>query len=355
MVNPLLEKIKKNSTIKQTAVINESKVFGKKTQVETDVPIINLALSGEFDGGLSPGILQIAGQSKHFKSGFAMLIASSFLRKYADGIVLFYDSEFGTPESYFTNFDVDVNRVVHTPITNIEELKFDIVNQLKNLVKEDNILILIDSLGNVASSKEVEDAEDKKSVADMSRAKALKSLFRIITPHLNLKNIPMVVINHTYKEIGLYPKYIVSGGTGAYYSSNDIWIIGRQQDKDGKELQGFNFIINIDKSRFVQEKSKFPVSVSFGGGINKWSGLFDLALEGGFITNPKQGWYNYAPYGEKMMRLSELENDPKLWNTLLKDESFKTFGRHKFKLNTPTALYSEFEKNNGSESDEPNE
>jgi RecA/RadA recombinase len=245
MTNPLLEKIKKNSTIKQTATINESKVFGKKTQVETDVPIINLALSGEFDGGLSPGILQIAGQSKHFKSGFAMLIASSFLRKYADGIVLFYDSEFGTPESYFTNFDVDVNRVIHTPITNIEELKFDIVNQLKNIVKEDNILILIDSLGNVASSKEVEDAEDKKSVADMSRAKALKSLFRIITPHLNLKNIPMVVINHTYKEIGMYPKDIVSGGTGAYYSSNDIWIIGRQQDKDGKELQGFNFIINI--------------------------------------------------------------------------------------------------------------
>lgn len=350
MVNPLLEKIKKNSTIKQTAAINESKIFGKKEQIQTDVPMINAAASGEFDGGISPGILQIAGQSKHFKSGFALLLAGAFLKKYKDGIVLFYDSEFGMPESYFSNFDVDTSRVVHTPITNIEELKFDIVHQLNNIVKEDKILILVDSLGNAASNKEVEDAENAKSVADMSRAKAVKSLFRIITPHLNLKDIPMVVINHTYKEIGMYPKDIVSGGTGAYYSSNDIWIIGRQQDKDGQELNGFNFIINIEKSRFVKEKSKFPISVTFEGGINKWSGLFDLALEGGFITNPKQGWYNYAPYGEKMMRKSDLEFDSKLWNELLQNEKFRAFGRHKFKLDgAMNSLSTQGETSDGNE------
>ena len=56
-------------------------------------------------------------------------------------------------------------------------------------------------MGNLASKKEVEDAEAGKSVADMSRAKAFKSLFRMVTPHLTLKDIPLIVVNHTYKEI----------------------------------------------------------------------------------------------------------------------------------------------------------
>ena len=81
----------------------------------------------------------------------------------------------------------------------------------------------------------------------MSRAKQMKSLFRMVTPHLNLKDIPLIAVNHTYKEIGLYPKDIVSGGTGAYYSADAIWIIGRQQEKDGAEIAGYNFVINIEK------------------------------------------------------------------------------------------------------------
>ena len=91
-------------------------------------------------------------------------------------------------------------------------------------------MIVIDSIGNLASKKEVEDALDQKSVADMSRAKQIKSLFRMVTPHLTLKDIPTVVVNHTYKEIGMFPKDIVGGGTGSYYSADNIYILGRQQE-----------------------------------------------------------------------------------------------------------------------------
>ena len=101
----------------------------------------------------------------------------------------------------------------------------------------------------------------------------------------------MIVVNHTYKEIGMFPKDIVGGGTGSYYSADTIWILGRQQDKDGTEVVGYNFIINVEKSRYVREKSKIPVTVSFDGGINKWSGLLDIALEGNFVTKPSNGWY----------------------------------------------------------------
>jgi len=313
----LMSKLLKNSTVKMTAPILDSKVYGKKDACTTPVPMINVALSGKVDGGLLPGLLTLAGPSKHFKTAFALLIAASFQKKHKDGVVLFYDSEFGSPLSYFESFGVDTDRVVHTPITNVEEMKFDIVKQLEGIEKNDNICIVVDSVGNLASKKEVEDAINEKSVADMSRAKALKSLFRIVTPHLNLKDIPMVVVNHTYKEIGLFPKDIVGGGTGSYYSSDAIWIIGRQQEKDGTEIKGYHFVINIEKSRHVREKSKIPITVMFDGGIAKFSGLMEVALKGGYLVKPKNGWYTTAnpetgEVADKNMRAKEIVDDGKL-------------------------------------------
>lgn len=194
----LRDKLVKNSTIKETAVLTESKVYGKKDLITTPVPIINAALSAKLDGGLTPGLTVIAGESKHFKSNFMLLMASSYLKKYDDAIILFYDSEFGTSESYIESFGIDPERIVHTPITDIEKLKHDIAQQLDSITREDHIIVLIDSIGNLASKKEAADALSGNDAQDMSRQKQLKSLFRIVTPHLTLKNIPMVVINHIY-------------------------------------------------------------------------------------------------------------------------------------------------------------
>lgn len=322
-MSTLMDRILKNSKTKMSAPLADSRVFEKKDMASTPVPMINVALSGKIDGGLSPGLLMLAGPSKHFKTAFTLLMIASWQKKYPDGIVLFYDSEFGSPQSYFESFGVDLSRVVHTPIMDIEGLKFDIMGQLDALEKNDRICIAIDSIGNLASKKEVEDALNDKSVADMTRARQLKSLFRMITPHLTLKNIPLIAINHTYKEISLYPKDIVSGGTGGYYSSNDIWIIGRQQEKEGTEVSGYNFIINIEKSRNVKEKSKIPISVSYDGGISKWSGLFDVALEGGYIVKPQVGWYEAVDpsTGEVLTdskkRQKELADNKEFWLMML--------------------------------------
>jgi RecA/RadA recombinase len=287
----LLDKIKKNSTIKDSAILANSKFFNAKDMITTGVPMVNVALSGNLDGGLTPGLTMWAGPSKHFKTAFSLLMAKSYMDKYSESVLLFYDSEFGTPQSYFDTFGIDTERVIHTPLTDIEQLKFDIMKQLEGIDRGDRVMIIIDSIGNLASKKEVEDALEGKSVADMSRAKQVKSLFRMVTPHLNLKDIPMVVVNHTYKEIGMFPKDIVGGGTGSYYSADNIFILGRQQEKEGTEIVGYNFIINVEKSRYVKEKSKIPVNVSFNGGINKWSGLLDIALESGHVVKPTNGWY----------------------------------------------------------------
>ena len=201
----IMDKLKKNSKLSHTAVLSESKFFTDKDMIPTDVPMLNVALSGSLEGGLTPGLTVLAGPSKHFKSSFALKIASAYMKQYPEAVMLFYDSEFGSPQEYFQNFDIDTERVLHTPVTNVEELKFDLINQLEQLERDDKVIIIIDSIGNIASKKELDDALNEKSVADMSRAKALKGLFRMCTPHLTMKDIPMLAINHTYQEIGLFP------------------------------------------------------------------------------------------------------------------------------------------------------
>ncbi len=331
----LLDKLKKNTTIKESSILSKSKFFSQKDMVQTEVPMINVALSGSLDGGITPGLTMLAGPSKHFKSAFGLLLASSYLKKYKDAIVLFYDSEFGTPQKYFETFDVDMNRVLHTPITSVEELKIDIMNQLQDISAEDKIIVIIDSIGNLASKKEVDDSIEGKTVADMTRAKGIKSLFRMITPHLTIKDIPLVVVNHTYKEIGMFPKDIVGGGTGSYYSADTIWILGRQQDKGKDGLQGYNFIINVEKSRYVKEKSKIPITVSFNGGMQKYSGLLDLAIEAKFVTKPSPGWYakidrKTGEVGAKV-RLDATQTK-EFWYPILEDKQFKTFVQEKYQI-----------------------
>ena len=329
-MNALLDKLKKNTTIKETNVLSESKLFSTKDLIQTSVPALNVALSGKLDGGLTPGLTVFAGPSKHFKTAFAMMLVKSFLDKYDDGIVLFYDSEFGAPQSYFENFGIDTGKVVHTPITDIEQLKHDIMKQVNELERKDRVMIVVDSVGNLASKKEVDDALDGKSVADMTRAKQMKSLFRMITPHLTIKDIPMVVVNHTYMEIGMFPKAIVSGGTGIYYSADNIFIIGRQQEKQGTEVVGYNFIINVEKSRYVREKSKIPIEVTFEGGISKWSGLLDMALESGHVIKPSNGWYQLATE-EKKHRLNDTYNK-EFWLPVLTDPTFSDWIEKRYRM-----------------------
>ena len=330
-----MDKLKKNSKISTTEVLAQSKFFNEKEMTPTDVPMINVALSGSIDGGLAPGLTVLAGPSKHFKTSFALLMAGAYLKAHPDAVMLFYDSEFGSPQAYFEQFGIDVSRVLHTPIANVEELKFDMISQLEEIDREDKVIIVIDSIGNLASKKELEDALSEKSVADMSRAKALKGLFRMATPYLTMKNIPMLAINHTYKEIGLFPKDVVGGGTGIYYSADNIWILGRQQDKKGTEIQGYHFVINVEKSRFVKEKSKIPITVSWDGGVRSYSGLLDVALAGGYVTKPSNGWYaetsvQTGEVGPKVRYDQTLTEE--FWQPIFDNTDFKEFVKKQYTI-----------------------
>lgn len=341
-MSKLMDKMIKSTKLVGADILCDSKLFSEKEIIQTDIPAINIALSGDLDGGLRPGLLSLAAPSRHFKSNFALMMAAAYIKKHPDAIILFYDSEFGSNETYFAAFNISAEKVLHIPITTIEELMSDLSAKLDNknddgIKRGDKVFILVDSIGNLSSLKEAENAAVNHIVADVGiRAKMLKSFYRIITPHLTLKNIPMVAVQHVYQTMETYSRSVMSGGTGGMLSSDNVWIIGKSQEKDGTDLVGYNFNINIEKSRYVKEKSKIPILVTYDGGISKFSGILEMALEAGEVTKPSNGWYTLIDKatGEILggkVRAKETQCEEFL-GVVLKRESFKQWIRETYKL-----------------------
>lgn len=212
MASKMMERFLKNSPTKFASVLSESVLFNDKDTIPTDIPIFNIAFSGSLHGGIASGLTLLAGPSKSFKSLTSLVCVKAYLDKYQDAICILYDSEGGMTPDMLKSNGVDPSRVLHIPIDHLEMLKFDIVKQLQEIKRGDKVIFVIDSIGNTASLKELTDALDEKTVAEMQRAKNIKGLFRIVTPSLVNKDIPCIAICHTYSDMGMYPKQIISGG-----------------------------------------------------------------------------------------------------------------------------------------------
>lgn len=336
----LKERLIKASTSKMTSELGKSKFFNDKDVVRTKIPMLNIAFSGDLAGGVQAGLTIFAGPSKHFKSNMSLTVVSAYMNKHPDAICLFYDSEFGITPAYLKSQGVDPDRVIHTPIQSVEQLKVDMVNQLEAIERGEKVIVFIDSIGNMASKKETEDALNEKVVADMTRAKALKSLFRIATPYFTLKNIPCIAVNHTIETIEMFSKTVMTGGTGPMYSADTVFIIGKRQIKDGTELEGYQFVLNAEKSRTVKEKSKFFIDVRFDGGIDPYSGLLDMALDIGFVVKPKNGWYarEYCDVNTGEMHREDKSwrakdtSSTEFWGPLFKHEPFREAIKRRYQL-----------------------
>lgn len=138
---------------------------------------------------------------------------------------------------------------------------------------------------------------------------------------------------------------VVTHNTGVYLSADNIYILGRQQEKDGTEIVGYNFIINVEKSRYVKEKSKIPISVTFDDGVSKWSGLIDIALELGFVTKPSNGWYSRVntqtgEMEEKKYRLKET-NTKDFWEQILNSEKFRDAVYNRYAISSGSVISDE--------------
>lgn len=314
-----------------------SKVLEKEKKLhDTGVYGLNLAFGGDLvSGGLSQGVTCIAGKSKSFKTLFGLIACKAYLDAYPDAHMLFYDSEGGASQEYFESVGIDTDRVIYIPVMNVEELKFDLTSKLEEIRSEyesaktekdkPRFVVFIDSIGNLASIKEVRDAMSDNPAADMgTRAKALKALFRIVTPYFDRCEMSMIAIMHTYDDMGSMgaPKQIMSGGTGPMYSANNVFIVGKRQIKEGKDVVGWQFILNAEKSRTIREKSAIPFEVLYGSGMDTYSGLLDIAIATGHVVKPKMGWYARANVEDDKNWRRKETSTPKFWNALLEDQSF---------------------------------
>lgn len=341
-MSSLTERMLKNSAKDvDSSMLENSIIFNDTNTISrTKLPILNIALLGDIVGGLPSGLVTVAGPSKHFKSNLSLLMVGAYLKKYPDAICVFYDNEFGINKAMFRAMDIDISRIVHVPIKNVENLKFDMIKKLNDIERSDHVVFLLDSMGNLASVKEMEDAENEKSVADMSRAKSFKSFYRMITPYLTIKDIPFIQIAHVYDTQEFISKTVISGGTGQQYSSNIQFIVGRQQVKDSaKKLEGYDFVINIEKSRYVREKEKFVFQATFKDGINPYSGLLDVACDLGFVLRPTKQKYQVNlidDSGESKTLEREWgrkETDcAAFWGPLLKSENFRQAIRDRYQI-----------------------
>ena len=132
-------------------------------------------------------------------------------------------------------------------------------------------------------------------------------------------------VNHYALENG-----VISHNTGSVYNSDNIFIIGRQQEKDGTETTGYNFTLNVEKSRFVKEKSKFNITVSFENGVSRWSSLLDEAMDLGFVQKPSQGWYTKEIEGQKYREAET--NTYEFWKEIIENVDFQQKIREKYQL-----------------------
>jgi len=332
--NGLLDKILSNSNSDIASIIDSSSFFNDMEMIPTDVPILNLAYSGKIDGGFSGGLITIAGPSKHFKSSFGLVSIKAHQKKYPEGFVIFYDSEGGITINYLKKHGIDTSRVIHDFVTDVEELKHRMVPQLDGLEKGDPVMMFVDSIGNLSSKREYDNAIEGNTAADMTRAKELKSLSRLINGKLKIKRIPCIAVNHSYQTLELYSKTQVGGGTGFIYSSDTIWIVGRSQDKnkDTNEIEGWYFTITIDKSRFVKEKLKFNVHVTYDGGIAKYSGLAEIADELGVIQKTKIG--KKIAYSYKGLEVLDdvIDTHEEFWTKVFNESDFKKLAEEKYTL-----------------------
>lgn len=334
MKNDLMSRMLKTSTIEETSTLDNS-VFFKSEDIKTDIPILNAAFSGDLNGGFSEGITMICGESKTYKTGLLVQLALAHQRKYKDGIVVLFDSEF-SPIEYYEDAGVDMSRVLHIPIKHIEELKFEAMIQLENLKRDDNVIVIVDSIGGLASKKEVQDALSGSDKSDMTRPKQLASFFRMITPLVNMKGIPFIMINSHYTTLEMFSKNVTGGGMKPYLASDNVFFITRAQDKDGKVLKGYYFTITADKSRKIKEKSKFILHITSEHGIDKYSGLFELAIESGLVIQSAAWYQTFDPETgeliEKKKRRSDIETD-EFFESLLKNDKFNEFVKDKYLLN----------------------
>ena len=256
--------------------------------IDTGSYIFNALLSGSLYGGLpSNKTTALAGESATGKTFFLMGIVKNFLDSNPNSGVIYFESESAITKQMVIDRGIDPERMVILPVTTVQEFRTQSLKVLDSyLMKADKrpMLMCLDSLGMLSTTKEVEDTSSGKETRDMTRAQVLKAAFRVLTLKLGKAKIPMVITNHTYDVVGsMFPTKEMGGGSGLKYAASSIVYLSKKKEKDGSEVIGNIIHCKNHKSRLTQENKMVDVRLTYNKGLDKYYGLLDLAIKYGMF------------------------------------------------------------------------
>ena len=258
--------------------------------IDTGSYIFNALLSGSIYGGLpSNKITALAGESATGKTFFVLGMVKTFLDENPDAGVIYFESESAITKDMIEERGIDSKRMIIFPVATVQEFRTQAVKILDKYIDDEEkqpMMMCLDSLGMLSTTKEMEDTAAGNETKDMTRAQVLKAAFRVLTLRLGRAKVPMVVTNHTYDSMGsMFPTKEMGGGSGLKYAASQIVFLGKKKEKDGKEVIGNIIHCKNHKSRLTVENKMVDVRLNYEKGLDKYYGLLDLALKYGIFKS----------------------------------------------------------------------
>ena len=254
--------------------------------IDTGSYALNALLSGTIFGGLpSNKITAIAGEAATGKTFFALGIVKHFLDKNKDAGVIYFESESAITKDLVESRSIDSKRMVVVPVATVQEFRHQSIKVVDKYLQQEEsqrkpLLFVLDSLGMLSTTKEMEDTAEGKETRDMTRSQIVKAAFRVLTLKLGKAKIPMIMTNHTYDVIGsMFPQKEMGGGSGLKYAASNIIYLSKRKEKDGKEVIGNIIHCKNYKSRLTKENALIDVRLTYKDGLDKYYGLLDLAIK----------------------------------------------------------------------------
>ena len=284
-MSDFLKEVVKEIGDEYTALVKDGIVTGDvNTFTDTGSYIFNALLSGSLYGGFpSNRITALAGESATGKTYFLMGMVKNFLDSNPDAGVLYFESESAVSKQLVLDRGIDPERIVLSAVTTVQEFRTKVLTVLdsylnKNEADRRPLLLCLDSLGMLSTTKEVEDTAEGKETRDMTRAQVLKAAFRVLTLKLARAKVPMIVTNHTYDVVGsLYPMKTMGGGSGLKYAASSIIYLTRKKEKEGTEVIGNIIHCTNHKNRLTVENKVVDVRLTYDKGLDRYYGLLELA------------------------------------------------------------------------------
>jgi len=300
--------------------------------VDTGSYIFNALCSGSIYGGIPQNkITAIAGESATGKTFFVLGVCQAFLEANPTGTVVFFESESAISKEMIESRGIDSSRMAILPITTVQEFRYQALQVLEAYENEDDrppLLMCLDSLGMLSTTKEIEDTQAGKETRDMTRSQIVKAAFRVLTLKLGKLGVPMIMTNHTYEVIGsMFPQKEMGGGSGLKYAASTIIYLSKKKDKDGSEVVGNIIHCKTYKSRLTKENQMVDVRLSYTKGLDKYYGLLELAIEAGIFKSVSTRIE--LPDGTKTFGKT-INNDPEKYYTDEVMEKLDKFAKEKF-------------------------